>query len=91
MTESDKTQAILRDGTILAIGDEVETDYHPSCLGRIFVVYEINPWELCESGSMVVVHLQGHPERKILGFKKEGLHLLGPDGIDANWFKKIIK
>jgi len=80
--------AKLREGTELNIGDEVETNYHHTCEGRIFVVCEINPWPQCESGAMVVVHLQGHPDRKILGFKKEGLDL-GPDGIDANWFKKI--
>lgn len=79
----------LRDGTTLTMGDEVSTDFHPTCSGLIFVICEMNPFPgQCESGFMIVVHLKGEPDRKILGFKKEGMDL-GPDGIDGNWFRKI--
>lgn len=81
-------KAILRDGAELNIGDEVETKF-PGCRGYTFIVCEINPYEDCESKTRVVVHLKGDPSRKILGFKKDGYHLNGPDGIDTNWFKKI--
>ena len=84
-------EAIQRDGTKLFIGDEVvvKPGFHKNCEGRTFVVCEINPYPHCESGTMVVVHLKGSPERKIVGFKKEW-HDLGPDGLDANWFFKIL-
>lgn len=76
--------ATLRDGeTTIDIGDEVETDFHKNCLGRIFVVEEVNPYANCESGFMIVVHLKGHPDRKMKGS-------LGI-GIDANWFKIVKK
>lgn len=86
-------QAVQRDGTILSICDEVEVKpgFNAKCDGLTFVVCEINPFPgQCESGTMVVVHLKGSPDRKILGFKKKG-HDLGPDGLDANWFKLISK
>lgn len=79
--------AKLRDGTELEIGDEVETKF-PGCKGHTFIVCEINPYDCCESGTLVVVHLKGDPERKILGLKKHG-HEHWPDGIDACWFSKI--
>ena len=80
--------ATLRDGTVLNLEDEVTTTY-PGCKGYTFIICEINPWEFCWSKAMVVVHLKEDPSRKILGFKKEGMDL-GPDGIDASWFKKVI-
>jgi len=83
-----KNTAILRDGSVLEIGDEVVTKF-PGCDGYTFVVCEINHYEHCESKARVVVHLKDDPSRKILGFKKENYHLNGPDGIDANWFVKV--
>lgn len=81
--------AIKRDGTELNIGDEVEVvGYHKSCNGNTFIVCEITAYQFCESGFMVVVHLKGEPDRKLLGFKKEG-HVF-QDGLDANYFRKII-
>ena len=81
-------QVTLRDGTILNMGDEVETDAYPQCKGQTFVICEMNPWPGgCESGVMVVAHLKGDESRKLKGFKKEGADL-GPEGLDANWFKK---
>ena len=80
--------ATLRDGSILEIGDEVETSFK-GCAGYLFIVCEINPYDLCESKAMVVVHLKGDPSRKILGFKKEGYIFNGPDGLDANLFRKV--
>lgn len=78
--------AIQRDGAKLFIGDEVivKPGLNKKCEGLLFVICQINPYPDCESGSKVVVHLKGSPDRKLLGFKKEG-HDLGPDGIDANW------
>jgi len=82
-------KATLRDGTTLEIGDEVETNFHKSCMGKIFIVCEIHPYDTCESKSMVVVHLKGEPGRRLEGFKKEGHVSDRPLGIDTNWFKKI--
>lgn len=82
--------AILRDGSELKIGDEITTNLSKKCEGEIFVVCEINPWPICESGFLVVVYLKSDPERKILGFKKEGVDL-GPDGIDSNYFVRVEK
>lgn len=82
--------AVLRDGTELHVGEEVTTDIYSKCVGQVFVVEEINPYEYCESGTMIIVHLKSDPERKMLGFKKEGWVKPGPDGIDANWFKKHV-
>lgn len=79
-------KAILRDGTELDIGDEVTTNFR-GCKGHEFVICEINPYDTCESGFMVVAHLKGSPERKIKSpfAGKDGR----PEGMDANWFKKI--
>jgi len=79
--------AILRDGSRLNLGDEVITNYHESCIGKTFIVCNIIPHAHCESGTLVTVHLKGDEQRKMLGFKKEGMDF--SDGIDANWFKKI--
>lgn len=73
--------AIQRDGTELRVGDLVETDYHSKCAGVIFEVEKLTPWETCESGMMVLVHVQGSPDRK--------LKTSWPEGLDANWFKKL--
>jgi hypothetical protein len=81
-------QAIKSDGSILSVGDEVETTLHPKCAGVVFVVESIEHHPgYCASGYMVVVHVKGHPERKMLGFKKEGLSFI--DGVSADWFTKI--
>lgn len=78
----------LRDKTILTMGDEVQTSFHKSCLGKTFIICEMNDFPGgCESGIMLVVHLKGDPERKITGLKKEGYDWV--EGIDANWFKKL--
>lgn len=80
--------AKLRDGTMLEIGDEVETNLHHTCLGVIFVICEIHPYSHCESGAHVVVHVKGYPEKRIEGKKIPDFES-DPPGIDANWFKKI--
>jgi hypothetical protein len=65
--------AIKRDGSELNIGDEVEViGYHKNCNDQTF---------------MVVVHLKGEPDRKLLGFKKKGF--VFQDGLDSNYFKKV--
>lgn len=74
-------KAKLRDGTELEIGDEVETSWTVKCLGIIFVVFEIIPWETSESHTMVNVHVKGEPDRVLKS--TTGL------GLDANWFRKI--
>jgi len=73
--------ATLYDGSTLQEGDEVETRFHRSCLGVIFVVESITPYDACASGSMVIAHVKEDPNRKIVGSRGMGL--------DANWFKKI--
>lgn len=80
--------AILRDGTVLEIGDEVTTNYHKTCIGQIFIVEAITPYRWCESKTMVLVHLKGDPARKIVGLQKEGIDN-HPPGLDANWFKLL--
>lgn len=79
-------QATKRDGTILKIGDEVTTKWR-GCEGFVFIISEINPYDSCESGSMVVAHLKGEPERVIKSkfAGKDGR----PPGLDANWFEKV--
>lgn len=78
--------ATLRDGTVLNLGDEVTTDYR-GCKGYTFIVCEINPYEYCESKTMVVAHLKDSPQRRIRSpfAGRDGR----PDGLDANWFKKV--
>ena len=78
--------AKLRDGSELIIGDEVTTHF-AGCKGYVFVVCEINPYEFCESKSMVVAHLKGYPER-VIKSKFAGDNGR-PNGLDANWFKKV--
>ena len=80
-------KAKLRDGSFIEIGDEVQTDFHKSCIGLTFVVEQISSHETCESGYLVVVALKEDRSKKILGFKKEGM--IFKDGIDANHFRKI--
>lgn len=74
------TQAKLRNGGILNLGDEVETDYHAKCAGVIFVIFQMNEGA-CESGVLCNVHVKGFPGRIL----KTGNGL----GLDSNWFKKI--
>ena len=73
--------ATTRNGEIISIGDEVETNWSPKCLGVVFVVFEINPFEDCESGHMVNVHVKGLPDRILKSSSGSGL--------DTNWFKAI--
>ena len=83
--------AKTRDGNELSIGDEVEViGYHHTCEGKTFVICEITPYDNCESGAMVLVHLKGEPDRKIVGFQKEGYEFNHPPGLDANYFKKKL-
>jgi len=79
--------AVTREGEELRMGDEVTTNYHKDCAGKIFIVCDIVKYDNCESGFMVVVHLKDFPERKILGLKKEG-HTF-QDGLDCNHFNKV--
>lgn len=76
-------------GDTLRPGDEVTTLYHHQCVGQVFVIEEMNAYPCCASGVIVLVHLKGEPDRKLTGFKKEGYVQLKPEGIDANWFRKV--
>ncbi len=83
-TESPKTDhpsAVLRDGERLSVGDEVHTNWHPQCKDTIFVVFQITPYEYCESGSLVNVHVKGEPDRI--------LKTTDGRGLDGNWFQKV--
>lgn len=73
--------AIDRHGNVVRLADEVETNYHPNCIGRVFVVSEIIPWDNCESGFMILAHLKDSRERVIRGVNGQGL--------DTNWFKVV--
>lgn len=73
--------AIDRDGNVIRIGDHVSTDFHPSCVDRVFVVFEINRHDNCESGFMILAHLKDSREREIRGVNGQGL--------DTNWFKVV--
>lgn len=89
--------AIKSDGTVLQVRDEVGvfmkfndhiTYYHKTCEGIVFVIESIDHHTgLSKTGYFVVAHVKGHPERKLLGFKKEGYKFI--DGIDADWFTKL--
>lgn len=81
-------KALTRHGVVITIGDEVGTDWHHTCIGKVFIVETITPFELCESGFMIVAHLKTDPTRKLLGMKFEGVTKKIPDGLDSNWFKK---
>jgi len=94
MSENKKLVARLRDGTELNIGDEVETGFHKKCEGEIFVVSEIHPWSSCESKTLILVHLKGHPDRPLksqFAGRVEADGSVRPPGIDANWFKPLKK
>jgi hypothetical protein len=80
-------KAILRDGSFIEIGNEVQTDFYKSCIGLTFVVEQITPHDTCESGFLVVAALKEDRSKKLLGFKKEGFTF--KDGLDANHFRKI--
>lgn len=71
--------ATTRDGVVISVGDRVTTDYDPACLGRIFIVKTITPFYWCESGFMILVHLEHEQRRE--------LHGKGQRGLDTNWFK----
>ena len=81
-------RAVLRNFDTLEVGDDVTTEFR-GCSGYEFTICEIHPYETCESKAMVVVHLKGYPERVIKSpfAGKNGR----PEGVDANWFKKIIR
>lgn len=77
-------EALLRDGTFLNTGDEV--NILPGLIGynfldRVFVISEIIPFEWCESKSLVKVYQKETPSFIVAG--RDG------DGVDANWFKKV--
>jgi len=74
-------EAKTRDGIVISLGDEVETNWSPKCDGVIFVVCEITPYDICESKFMLNVHVKGSPDRK--------LKASSPLGFDTNHFKKI--
>lgn len=85
-------EAIKSDGSVIRIGDEVEaktaSGYFRKCEGVVFVVESIRDLPgYCKTGYLVVAHVRDQPERKLLGFKKEGREF--PDGLDADWFTKI--
>ncbi len=93
-------EAIKSDGSVLRVGDEVEAYflagngrqvfYHKNCEGVIFVIASIEHLVgYSKTGFLVVAHVKEHPDRSILGFKKEDF--VFPDGIDADWFTKIKK
>lgn len=77
-------QAVLRGGEILGEGDEVATEYHSSCVDKIFVIKSITKFAECESGYHVLAYMKDD-EEKVLKGTTDG------NGIDANWFKPVIK
>lgn len=85
-------EAIKSDGSMIRVGDEVEAKtafgYYRKCEGVVFVVESIQDLlGYCKTGYLVLVHVKDQPDRKLLGFKKEGREF--PDGLDADWFVKI--
>ncbi len=74
-------KAYLRNADFIEEGDEVLTDFHHTCAGVTFVVEKITPYDVCESGFLVLVHVKDNIERKMAGHTGMGL--------DTNWFKKI--
>lgn len=90
-------EAIKSDGSVIRVGDEVEAKmitgngkemwYSKHCEGVIFVVEEITRYSQCSCGYMVLAHLKGSPDRKLMGVKFEGMQF--PDGLSADWFMKI--
>lgn len=78
MDTSETRSATRRDGTVLKVGDHVTTDYHPACAGRVFIIEVITPWTTCESGHMILVHVEHEQHRKLNG--EAGV------GLDTNWF-----
>ena len=79
MSEEKVQHAARRDGVVISVGQRVTTNYSPHCDGRVFIVEEIIKWPTCESGFMVMVHLEHEPARKLKG--------VGGVGLDTNWFK----
>ncbi len=88
MSENKKLVAKLRDGTELTVGMDVTTNYR-GCKGHEFTICEIHPYQHCESGFFVVLHLKGDPARRIKSpfAGKDGR----PDGFDCNWVTPIKK
>jgi hypothetical protein len=75
---ADITSATRRDGTVISMEGKVVTDF-PGCEGRVFIVCKITPHPTCESGFMVLVHLEHDAQRTLDGHRGIGL--------DTNWFK----
>lgn len=73
--------AVTRDGEVFEIGDVVYTNWHRSCIGQEFVIEEIYHYAATESGYLVRVHLNGHPDRVLK--TSNGV------GLDTNWFFKV--
>lgn len=85
-------EAIRSDGSVIRVGDDVEAKtsfgYYNKCEGVVFVIERIQHLPgYCKTGYLVLVHVKDQPDRKLLGFKKEGREF--PDGLDADWFMKI--
>ncbi len=78
MGTTETRTATRRDGVVLTVGDKVTTDYHPACAGCVFTIATITPFDACESGHMIMAHLEHDAHRELRG---TGL------GLDANWFK----
>ena len=74
--------AKTRDGQEINIGSEVTTEWHKTCIGNVFVVFQIIEYACCESGFLVNVHLKGDPTRIMK--TSDGL------GLDTNWFKLVL-
>lgn len=75
---ADVLHATRRDGVEIKVGQQVTTDFHPECVGRVFIVIKFTPYN-CESGYMCLTHLDGAQDRELKG--SSGL------GLDTNWFK----
>lgn len=78
-----KRSITLATGETLSLKDEVHCTYPGRDYeGKVYVIYEMNPYPHCMSGMNIKAYLKENPEEKIVG-KFDGR------GLDANWFKKI--
>lgn len=80
--------AKLRDGSILTVGERVSC-LLKGCRDHVFIIEKISKFDCCESGTLVLVHLEEDPSRKINSKVKKDMKM--PPGIDANWFMATTK
>lgn len=74
-------QATLRNGDVIDLNEEVTCHFNSKMEGHRFIIFEMTYVENAESKVACKAHLKGFPERVI--------KTITPEGLDANWFKKI--